>query len=254
MKSIEKAIESVREFDFKSATQREIEEILPTFGMNDESLDEMPEIFKPYFGWGIKFWQYPNQLSKLLTFIKGKDISSYLEIGVRHGGTFIILNELLMKYNPALESHCIDVIQASKILSTYQNNHRNHRFLYHEIDSLSPYFFIRLEGHESEVPYKKIDFVFIDGCHAYQCVMRDYYTSLMLGPKYLMFHDIVNVDTKGAKIAWEQIKKNHKKTYEFIDQYDEMNGSFLGIGLVELTKDDSIFPMFKPYFHQTFDF
>lgn len=253
MKTIDESIIAVKNFDFKAASQQEIEEILPSFGMNDESLWEMPKIFEPYFGWGIKFWQYPNQFSKLLSFLKDKDISSYLEIGVRHGGTFIIMNELLMKYNPLLKSHCLDVIPPSEILHQYQHGHRNHRFYYHELDSMSQFLFFRVDGKDNLIPQEKFDFIFIDACHAYSCVMRDYHTSLMFGPKYLMFHDIVNVDTRGATIAWQQIKKNHKKTYEFVDQYEEMNGKYLGIGLVELTKEDTIFPMFKPYFHHNFD-
>jgi cephalosporin hydroxylase len=253
MKSIEEAIISIKNFDFKSATQKELEEILPTFGMNDEGLDEMPKMFEQYYGWGVKFWQYPNQFSKLLTFLKDREIDSYYEMGVRWGGTFIIMNEFLLKYNPLLEAHCLDVIPASEILHIYQTKHREHPFWYHQIESNSPFFFMRLEGGDNIVPQKKIDFIFIDACHAYHCVMRDYYQSLMLGPKYILFHDIVNVNTKGTKIAWKEIKKNHKKTYEFTDQYEGMNGKYLGLGLVEISKEDSIFPMFKSYFHHSFD-
>jgi len=253
MKTIEQAIIDVKNFDFKSATQREIEEILPTFGMNDEYLVEMPKIFEPFFGWGIKFWQYPNQFSKLLTFLKDKEIESYFEIGVRHGGTFIIMNEFLMKYYPLLESHCLDVIVASDILDIYQKKFRDLRFWYHQIESHSAYFFERLEGFDSHVPTKKIDLIFIDACHSYQCIKRDYFSSLMLGPKFIIFHDIVNSHTRGARTAWKEIKKFHKKTYEFVDQYENMNGKFLGIGVVEITKDDDIFPMFKTHYHHLFD-
>jgi len=38
MKTIEQAISEIQNFDFKSATQKEIEEILPTFGMNNEEV------------------------------------------------------------------------------------------------------------------------------------------------------------------------------------------------------------------------
>ena len=43
MKTIEEAILAVKSFDFKNATQKEIEEIIPTFGMNDEYIEEMPK-------------------------------------------------------------------------------------------------------------------------------------------------------------------------------------------------------------------
>lgn len=253
MKSIDEAILSVKNFDFKSATQKEIEEVLPTFGMNDECIPEMPKIFEPYFGWGIKFWQYPNQFSKLLTFLKNKEIDSYLEIGVRHGGTFIVMNELLMRYYPLLESHCLDIIPASEILHLYQTKFRENQFWYHQIESGSPYLFERIESGDNVIPNKKIDLIFIDACHSYQCIKRDYFTSLMFGPKYIMFHDIINTNTKGARYAWNEIKRFHKKTYEFIDQYEEMNGKYLGIGVVEISKEDPIFPMYKSHYHHLFE-
>ena len=63
MKTIEEAIQAVKDFDWVNSTREEIEQVLPTFGMNDEQLFETPKEFAPYMGWGIKFWQYPNQLS-----------------------------------------------------------------------------------------------------------------------------------------------------------------------------------------------
>lgn len=253
MKTIEESIINVKNFDFKSASQKEIEEILPTFGMNDEYPLEIPKIFEPYMGWGIRFWQYPNQFSKLLTYIKDKEIDSYLEIGVRHGGTFIIINELLMKYNPRLDSHCIDVIPPSEILNIYQNKFRTNQFFYHQIDSQNPFVFERLEGFDSTVPQIKFDLVFIDGCHSYQCVKRDYVLALMLGAKYIVFHDIVNVNTLGNRILWKEIKKNHNVVHEFTDQYEYMDGKFLGIGIVEIQKEDLVFPMFKKHYLDVLD-
>lgn len=254
MKTIKEAIKSVQSFDFKVASQNEIEEILPTFGMNNECTFEIPKRFESYMGWGIKFWQYPNQFSKLLCHLKDKDIDSYLELGVRWGGTFIIMNEFLLKYNPILESRALDVIPPSEILSIYQNEFRKKKFIYHETDTHDIFLVESIEGREvSESINKKIDLVFIDACHAYQCVKHDYHMALMFGAKYIIFHDIVNQSTKGAVNAWNEIKRLHKKTYEFVDQYDELNGKFLGIGLIEVDKGDNIFPMFKPHYHHLFD-
>lgn len=253
MKTIREAILSVRNFDFKNASEKEIEDALPTFGMNNEEISEIPKKFEPYMGWGIKFWQYPNQLSKLLCFLRGKKIDSYFEMGVRWGGTFIIMNEFLMKFNPLLESHALDIIPPSEILHIYQTEFRDLHFWYHEMETQNPFFFQRIEGGENLIPNKKIDLVFIDACHSYQCIKKDYFTSLMLGAKYIIFHDIVNCKTRGSQIAWQEIKKLHKNYYEFVDQYDEMDGKYLGIGVIEVTKEDYTFPMFKPYYHHLFD-
>ena len=253
MKTIIESIQLVKDFDFKSATQEDIERILPSFGMNNEYLEEMPKEFDSSYGWGIKFWQYPNQFSKFLTFLKNKKIDSYLEIGCRWGGTFIIINELLKRYNSYVISHALDIIPPSQILDTYQNEFEGRRFFYHEIDSHSPHLYKVLSGHDYFKPDVRFDMIFIDGCHSYNCVKNDYHTSLIMGAKFIIFHDIVSDATVGNKIAWEEIKRNHKKTYEFTDQYDSVCGSFLGIGVVEITQGDNIFPMFKPHYHHLFD-
>lgn len=252
MKTIEESIRDVQRFDFLSATQKEIEEVLPTFGLNNEEPHEFPKIFEKYMGWGIKFWQYPNQFSKLITFLKDKEIDSYFEIGVRWGGTFIILNEILRSKNPNLESHCLDMIYPSDILQTYQQDFLVKNFIYHQIDSHDTFIFQTLEDGEGTVPKKQFDLVFIDGCHSYQCVKRDYLLALMLGTRFIVFHDIVNVNTQGCRLLWSEIKKNHKKTYEFVDQYDGMKGKYLGIGVVEITTEDYIFPMFRAHYNHLF--
>jgi len=66
MKTIEESIQMVKNFDFKNSTQKEIEDAIPTFGMNDEFPLELPKEIQEYMGWGIKTWQYPSQISKLL--------------------------------------------------------------------------------------------------------------------------------------------------------------------------------------------
>lgn len=253
MKTIEEAILAVKSFDFKNATQKEIEEIIPTFGMNDEYIEEMPQSLSSYFGWGIKIWQYPNQFSKFLCYLKDKEIDSYFEMGVRYGGTFILVNELLLKKNPALESHCLDMIPPSEILSIYQHEFRKNRFFYHQSCSQDISIFNTLGDSNPYFVNKQIDFVFIDACHTYQCVKRDYFIALMLGAKYIAFHDIASVVTKGVKNFWSEIKNTHKNCTEFIDQYDEVEGSYMGIGVVEITKEDDIFPMFKPHYHHLFN-
>ena len=248
MKDLRSCIKEVVEFDFVNATQKEIEDSIPTFGMNDEYIHEIPEHFQEYMGWGIKIWQYPNQFSKLLEFLKGKKIESYLEIGVRYGGSFIMINELLKRYNDYVESHCIDVIEPSEILHTYQHEFVRERFFYHQTVSQTPFIFERISGIELDKHTKKIDLVFIDGCHSYTCVKQDYFTALMLGAKYIIFHDIVNQNTKGNRLMWNEIKKIHNRTYEFVDQYDGMDKKYLGIGVVEISPEDKIFPLFSPHY------
>ena len=251
MKTIIESITEIKNFDFKNATQKEIEEALPTFGMNDEQTFEMPKEFEQYMGWGVKFWQYPNQFSKLLYFLKNKDISSYLEIGCRWGGTFIIMNELLRRYNPHLKAFANDFIALSDILHTYQNSFEGNKFTYLQMESNGPYFFYSL-GQDISRPKPQVDLVFVDGNHLYWGIKEDYHRALSLGAKYIIFHDIASQSCPTAKWSWNEIKKNHKKVYEYTDQYDSVKGSYLGIGIVEVTKEDLIFPFFREYYRDLF--
>lgn len=251
MKTIQEAISDVKKFDFKNATQEEIESILPTFGMNDEQLFEMPSEMSEYFGWGVKFWQYPNQFSKLICYLREKEINSYLEIGCRWGGTFIILNEVLRKYNPHLDAYALDFIPASDILHSYQNDFKGNPFVYLQMDSNGSYFFYHMGGFLT-VPNVQMDCVFIDGNHTYWGIKEDYHRALTMGAKYIIFHDIVNQSCNPCRKAWKNIKKNHKNIVEFNDQYDSINGTYLGIAVVEVSKEDKCFPHFQEYYPDLF--
>lgn len=251
MKTIEEAIQSVKDFDFMKSSQEEIEKILPTFGMNDEQKFELPKEFEPYMGWGIKFWQNPRQLSKLICYLREKEINSYYEIGVRWGGTFIILNEVLRRTNPFLEAYANDFIDPSEILDSYQNKFEGNPFSYLQMDSNNVWMPYNL-GSRIPKPVPQIDMVFIDGCHLYWCVKEDYQRALNLGAKYIVFHDIVSQTSLPSKLAWQDIKKKHNKTFEFIDQYDSIRGKFMGIGVIEITPEDDVFPFYKEFYPDFF--
>jgi len=252
MKTIEEAIQAVKDFDWVNSTREEIEQVLPTFGMNDEQPFEGPKEFEPYMGWGIKFWQYPNQLSGLITLLRDKEINSYFEIGVRWGGTFIIMSEVFRSKNPHMALYANDFIDPSNILDTYQNKFQGNPFLYLQHDSNYVYLFYDL-GSKILKPVPQIDCVFIDGCHLYWCVKEDYQRALNLGAKYIIFHDIVSVSSHPTRVIWKEIKKKHRKTYEFTDQYDSVKGTYMGIGVIEVTKDDDIFPFYKEFYPDLFE-
>src|SRR5438045_1902366 len=65
-------------------------DLLPQLGLNNERLNEFPVALYEHTGNGLLYWQYPNQFSKYLVHLSKYKIESYFEIGVRHGGTFII--------------------------------------------------------------------------------------------------------------------------------------------------------------------
>jgi hypothetical protein len=252
MKTIEQSIQEIKNFNFLDSSQEQIEKILPTFGMNDEQTFEMPMEFEKYMGWGIKFWQYPNQLSKFIDFIKGKEINSYLEIGARWGGTFILISEVLRQTNPHIAAFANDFIEPSEILHTYQHKFDSNRFTYLQKTSNEVSLYEDLSSMVMK-PNPQIDMVFIDGCHLYWCVKEDYQRALNLGAKYIIFHDIVSQSSPATKAAWDDVKKKHKKTFEFTDQYDSVKGKYLGIGVIEVTKEDDCFPFYKEYYPHLFE-
>jgi len=60
----------------------------------------MPDELYQFCGRGLHYWQYPNQFSKYLVRLSQFKVESYLEIGVRHGGTFVITVEYLSRFHP----------------------------------------------------------------------------------------------------------------------------------------------------------
>jgi hypothetical protein len=222
--TIKSIINKIGLLDVENLNESEIERIIPEYGMNDENLNEMPSELNQYYGKGIKFWQYPNQFSKFLKFIYNKKIDSYLEIGCRWGGTFIIINEILRKRNPNLRSFTCDLISASSLMNLYSSIHD---FKYIQGNSND-------QSRLLEQLPEQIDFVFIDGDHSKNGVTKDYETALKLNPRYIMFHDISSDVCSDLGNFWNEIKYRHSAYYEFIEQYKSVKGSFLGIGIIEL--------------------
>lgn len=204
-------------------TSIEFEKLILDAGLNNEALNEFPNELSQYFGTGLKLWQYPNQLSKFSEKICSLNVKSYLEIGCRHGGTFIYMSELLMKNNQDINLYACDIIPMSEILQEYCNQQK---FEYIQESSQTAEFKDFCENIKPE-------FVFIDGDHSYEGVSRDFSIfENMSETKYIVLHDISNDVCPGVFRMWELIKKNDKfETYEYIDQYESVSGNFLGIGL-----------------------
>ena len=89
-----------------------IEKLLLNLGLNDEGIDEFPAVLHPFCGSGLRIWQYPSQFSKYLLQLSGLHVRSYLEIGVRHGGSFVATVELLNRFFPLEFAVAIDILPA----------------------------------------------------------------------------------------------------------------------------------------------
>jgi hypothetical protein len=148
-----------------------------------------------------------------------------MEIGCRHGGTFILHCEYLSSLGSALDrAVAIDIVDIQGSLIDYCATENNYEFI--KMDSSSDDFIKYIDG-------KFFDLIFIDGDHSYEGVKKDAENTREIS-NIQVFHDIVNSACPGVVSYWEEIKETHKKIYdfyEFKEQYESVGGSFLGIGV-----------------------
>jgi hypothetical protein len=201
--------------------------LLLQLGLNNENLNEFPSHLHQYYGKGIKSWQYPIQFSKFLVSLSKLKIDSYLEIGCRHGGTFIIICEYLKRFNPNLKSCAIDPYY-SLIMDIYVNDITENAEYF--VDFSQSTKFIDLSKHHWSI-------AFIDGDHSLAGVTTDY-NLVKNNSDILVFHDIVNDVCPGVIKIWNDLKEKYSldhKMDEFIEQYQEVlqreDKQYLGIGV-----------------------
>jgi cephalosporin hydroxylase len=205
-----------------------LENLIIRLGFNTEILREQPKIVKDNGG-GLLIWQYPNQFSKYLLLLRKYNINSYIEIGCRWGGTFILTNEYLKIFNSINKSVAIDIIDSPIINYCISNNET--QFI--KVNSQSKEFINYMNNNY-------FDLIFIDGDHSYNGIKNDYDICKKYG-KIFTFHDIINDACPGVVQFWNELKNNEKETYdffEFVEQYDDVwndtKQKFLGIGVAIL--------------------
>lgn len=202
-------------------------ELLPKLGFNDELLYEFPTSLHPYTGRGLRHWQYPNQFSKYLVELSRLKVESYLEIGVRHGGTFVITVEYLSRLRPLRTAVGVDLVRSPGLVR-YAKSRPEVAVL--TCDSQSERFrrFVSAAG-----PF---DLVLIDGDHSEAGCRRDFET-VVEHARVIVFHDIVSDPVPGVGAVWREVKEAYADRFtflEFADQYPELareGKSYLGIGV-----------------------
>lgn len=202
-----------------------VEDLIVRLGFNTEILHEQPEIVKKNGG-GLLIWQYPNQFSKYLCLLQQFPIASYIEIGCRWGGTFVLTTEYLKRFNTVTKSVAVDLID-SPVLE-YCERQPETQFL--KMNS-------QHDDFKNYIQHNTFDVIFIDGDHTYNGVKSDYELSKHAGNIYV-FHDIVNAACHGVVQFWNELKTNEAFKYdffEFTEQYDDVwqqtGQKYLGIGV-----------------------
>jgi cephalosporin hydroxylase len=203
-------------------------EVLPALGLNDEHLEEFPRELDRFTGTGLRFWQYPSQYAPYLVEVARHRPRSYLEIGVRHGGTFALTTEYLARLAPLSHAFGIDIL-ASPGAQAYARSRPHVRVA--RMDSNGRRFALALRRHG---PF---DLALIDGDHDADPVRRDF-ERVQPHARMLAFHDIANPDMPGLRKVWDELKASQGDRYEFhefVAQYDDvltrMGRPYLGLGL-----------------------
>jgi len=203
-------------------------QLLPLLGINGENLDELPRHLHAHTGHGLRYWQYPAQLAPYLLHLASLAPRSYLELGVRHGGTFVLTTEYLGRVCRLERSVAVDLGAPPSILE-YVAREPGRSFL--QVNSRAPEFAAFLEA---DGPF---DIAFIDGDHSLEGVRRDVET-MAPWARVLVLHDIASDDYPGPGAVWRQLRDEQKDRWdfaEFVTQYDdviELTGKrWMGIGV-----------------------
>ena len=194
--------------------------LVAALGLNDEGVDELPEHLHVHFG-GLRIWQYPIQFGPYLHQLGQLGIRSYLEIGVRHGGSFVATVEYLRRLGGLDLAVGVDIIPAP-VLKEYAASSTGVEVAW--LDSKSEAF------RELLADRGPFDLVFIDSHHEEdQC--RTEVASVAPSAGMLALHDITNVGCPGVGRVWSEIVASPDwRCLEFTEQYPGQ-GPYMGIGL-----------------------
>ncbi len=206
--------------------------IIHKVGLNNELLSEQPKELNEFYGKGLYVWQNPMQFSKFLVWLfhNGRNYKSYIEIGCRWGGTFIVICELLRKINPDFElAVAVDLIDQSPLITRYQlliNDKTNFKVDYFQGSSTSPAF----KDFFNEL---KPEIAFIDGDHSLKGALTDHLL-VRNHAKVIIHHDVYSDSCADTTMLWQSLKEleSTKENVEFIEQYDSVEGKYLGIGVL----------------------
>jgi len=196
-------------------------ELLPALGLDQEMLDEggsgsiLPPSLRGFAGTGLQAWQMPNQFAPYLAQLSRYPITSYLEVGVRHGGTFVITTEYLNRFHTVERAVGVDIADSP---STAEYARGNPRARFARLNTRSRRFrrLVRRRG-----PW---DLVLIDADHREGALRRDL-ESVIGTARIIAFHDIATAIAPGVRKVWDEFKASEAARFDFFEfdgQYDEV--------------------------------
>lgn len=198
-----------------------LEDLLLRLGLNDEGLEEFPPELHPFCGQGLRVWQYPSQFSKYLAKIASLGVGSYVELGIRHGGSFVATVEVLERFRLLDFAVGVDIIPCPAMAEYAAINSRTEFACLNTQSAAFTALLARLHA---------VDLVFIDSHHEESQCRREV-LELQHCANMIALHDVSNIDCPGIGKVWREMKAAGEYVcFEFTDQYRDM-GPYMGIGL-----------------------
>jgi cephalosporin hydroxylase len=221
-------IETIRSLNAEVLRTPELlEKELPALGLAPSSL-LVPDELRQYCHTGLMHWQHPKQFGRYLVQLSTLKLESYLEIGTKYGGTFVITVEYLSRFHPVAEAVGVDANFCPSLLKYSRMNPKT-RFV--QLNTRDPRFKDLVERQ------RVFDLVLIDGDHAEDGCRKDF-EIVRNHANVIVFHDIVNDFTPGPGVVWREIKDKCADDYsfsEYVDQYPEIQKKIgkrvLGLGV-----------------------
>ena len=214
-------------------------EFIPSLGLNDELLHEQPAEFAASQGKGLHIWQYPVQLAGYLAWLtrNAEGITSYMEIGCRWGGMFILISEWIRRHGDRLRSvTAVDPIEPTPFIETYFALLREQAAAGRTaIEATYLQEFSTAPGVRDMVERTRPDFVFIDGDHRLYGALADHML-IRDHARIIVHHDVFSQSCPDTTLLWDALKTLEAHTFEnveFVGQYPSVNGHFLGIGALK---------------------
>lgn len=198
-----------------------LELLIVELGLNDDGIEDFPRSLRPHCGRGLRIWQYPREFALYLSQLLRLDVRSYIELGIRHGGTFVMTVECLSRCNVATSALGVDIMPCPS-MEAYERLNPSATFLC--VSTQSEEFEHALDRHG---PF---DAALIDANHdAEEC--RHEFRLLRDRCSVIAFHDIVNPDFPDVGQVWADVRElDDFECHEYVSGYSEPHTP-MGIGL-----------------------